>query len=230
MYQFNRTLVALGAAAAILAATSGDARAQVPTGTEKDNTLYAIGTLMARQLQPLGVSEKELAQIVRGLQDAALGKELAVQADDYRAQINALTESRNQALAAEEGAESAKFVAAAAAEKGAVTTESGLVFREINAGSGASPGPEDTVEVHYHGTLRDGTVFDSSVDKGETVRFPLNRVIKCWTEGLQRMKPGGKARLVCPAAIAYGARGAPPAIPGGAALSFEVELFAVNPK
>ncbi len=228
MHHFDRFLAAL--VAAFLLATAGETRAQVPTGAEKDNTLYAIGTLMARQLKPLAVTEEELAQVVRGIQDAALGKELAVDANDYRPQINALTESRNQVLAQREAAESAKFVAAAAAEEGAITTDSGLVFREIVAGTGASPGPEDTVEVHYHGTLRDGTVFDSSVDDDKKVRFPLDRVIKCWTEGLQRMKVGGKARLVCPAAIAYGDRGAPPAIPGGAALSFEVELFTVEPK
>ena len=109
---------------------------------------------------------------------------------------------------------------------GAKTTESGLVYSEITAGDGASPGATDKVRVHYHGTLRDGSVFDSSVDRGQPAEFPLNRVIKCWTEGVAMMKVGGKSRLICPAAIAYGEQGRP-GIPGGAALTFEVELLEI---
>jgi len=84
------------------------------------------------------------------------------------------------------------------------------------------------VVVHYHGTFPDGRVFDSSVDRGEPARFPLNRVIKCWTEGLQRMKVGGKSLLICPPAIAYGPRGRPPKIPANSTLHFEVELLGVQ--
>ncbi len=105
---------------------------------------------------------------------------------------------------------------------------SGLVLTEIVPGSGASPGPRDTVRVHYHGTFPDGRVFDSSVDRGQPATFPLNRVIKCWTEGLQLMKVGGKALLICPSEIAYGARGRPPKIPGGSTLHFEVELLGIR--
>ena len=114
---------------------------------------------------------------------------------------------------------------AAAAEPGAVRTPSGLVYRELVAGTGAQPAATDTVKVHYRGTFLDGTEFDSS--GSEVVVFPLNRVIKCWTEGLQKMKAGGKAQLVCPPELAYGDRGAPPNIPGGATLVFEVELLDV---
>jgi FKBP-type peptidyl-prolyl cis-trans isomerase FkpA len=95
-------------------------------------------------------------------------------------------------------------------------------------GSGASPQASDTVVVHYHGTFPDGSVFDSSVERGEPARFPLNRVIPCWTQGLQLMKVGGKAKLVCPPQIAYGARGAPPRIPPNATLLFEVELLEIQ--
>ena len=120
-------------------------------------------------------------------------------------------------------------LAAAAAEPGAVTTPSGLVYRNVKEGTGASPAATDTVKVHYRGTFPDGREFDSSIKRGQPASFPLNRVIKCWTEGLQRMKVGGKARLTCPAAIAYGDRGAGGEIPPGAVLRFEVELLAINP-
>jgi len=114
-----------------------------------------------------------------------------------------------------------------AAAPGAVKTSSGLIYRELRAGSGASPAATDTVKVHYRGTLVDGTEFDSSYKRNEPAEFPLNRVIPCWTEGVQRMKVGGKSQLVCPSAIAYGERGSPPAIPGGATLVFEIELLGI---
>jgi len=115
----------------------------------------------------------------------------------------------------------------AAAEPGARKTESGLIYRELRPGAGASPKATDTVEVHYRGTLTDGKEFDSSYD-GEPLEFPLNRVIRAWTEGVQMMKVGGKAQLVCPANLAYGERGAPPDIPGGATLVFEIELLGIS--
>ncbi len=119
----------------------------------------------------------------------------------------------------------------AAAEKGAVVSESGLVFLSLREGKGASPVATDTVKVHYRGTFTDGREFDSSHKRGEPTSFPLNRVIKCWTEGVQKIKVGGKAKLTCPSAIAYGDKGAGGGeIPGGATLVFEVELLAVNGK
>jgi FKBP-type peptidyl-prolyl cis-trans isomerase len=97
---------------------------------------------------------------------------------------------------------------------------------ELVAGEGEAPSPTDTVVVHYHGTFRDGSVFDSSIDRGSPARFPLNRVIPCWTEAVTQMKVGGKSRIVCPASIAYGTRGSGK-VPGGAALTFEVELLEI---
>jgi FKBP-type peptidyl-prolyl cis-trans isomerase len=111
---------------------------------------------------------------------------------------------------------------------GASSTESGLQITEIVAGDGPSPGATDVVVVHYHGTFEDGSVFDSSVERGQKATFPLNRVIPCWTEGVQLMKVGGQSRLVCPPEIAYGAQGAPPKIPPNATLTFEVELFEIK--
>jgi FKBP-type peptidyl-prolyl cis-trans isomerase FkpA len=119
---------------------------------------------------------------------------------------------------------------AAAREAGAVVTKTGLVYRSLKDGSGASPGATDTVKVHYKGTFPDGKEFDSSYSRGTPIEFPLNRVIPCWTEGVQRMKQGGKAKLTCPSAIAYGERGAGGVIPPNATLLFEVELLGINGK
>jgi len=118
--------------------------------------------------------------------------------------------------------------AAAAKEPGGVVTATGLVYRSLQEGQGASPSATDTVKVHYRGTLPDGREFDSSYKRNEPASFPLDRVIKCWTEGVQRMKVGGKARLTCPSAIAYGERGAGGVIPPNATLHFEVELLGIS--
>jgi FKBP-type peptidyl-prolyl cis-trans isomerase FkpA len=118
----------------------------------------------------------------------------------------------------------------AAAEPGASKLPSGLVYTSLSEGTGASPGATDIVKAHYHGTLTDGTVFDSSVKRGQPLEFSLSGVIPCWTEGVQKMKVGGKAKLVCPSSIAYGDAGRPPTIPGGATLVFEVELLEVKPQ
>ena len=116
---------------------------------------------------------------------------------------------------------------AAAKDDGAQVSASGLVYRSLKDGAGASPQASDTVKVHYRGTLPDGKEFDSSYARGEPASFPLNRVIKCWTEGVQRMKVGGKAQLTCPPAIAYGERGVPGVIPPNSTLLFEVELLEI---
>jgi FKBP-type peptidyl-prolyl cis-trans isomerase FkpA len=111
-----------------------------------------------------------------------------------------------------------------------VLTSSGLVYRSLKDGNGASPTASDKVTVHYKGTFPDGREFDSSYKRGQPIDFPLNRVIACWTEGVQRMKVGGKAKLTCPPEIAYGARGAGNAVPPNATLLFEVELLGIQGK
>ena len=118
--------------------------------------------------------------------------------------------------------------AKSAKEPGAVVSESGLVYRSLKEGQGPSPQATDTVRVHYRGTLPDGREFDSSYSRGQPAEFPLNRVIRCWTEGVQKLKVGGKAKLTCPPAIAYGDRGAGGVIPPGATLLFEVELLGIT--
>jgi FKBP-type peptidyl-prolyl cis-trans isomerase FkpA len=122
----------------------------------------------------------------------------------------------------------AVFLDKAAAEPGAIRTASGLVYRELTPGTGPSPAATDMVTVNYRGTLIDGTEFDSSYKRNEPATFPLNGVIACWTEGVQKMKVGGKSKLVCPASIAYGEQGSPPDIPPGATLAFEIELLGIQ--
>ena len=124
----------------------------------------------------------------------------------------------------------ADVAASAAKEPGAVVTASGLVYRSLKDGTGASPAATETVKVHYRGTFPDGKEFDSSYARGTPAEFPLNRVIKCWTEGVQLMKVGGKSKLTCPAAIAYGEKGAGGVIPPNAQLQFEVELLGIAGK
>jgi FKBP-type peptidyl-prolyl cis-trans isomerase FkpA len=120
------------------------------------------------------------------------------------------------------------YLEKAAAAPGATKTASGLIYRELRAGSGTSPIPTDTVKVHYRGILVNGVEFDSSYKRNEPAKFPLNRVISCWTEGVQKMKVGGKSELVCPASIGYGEQGMPPDIPGGSTLIFEIELLGIG--
>ena len=121
-------------------------------------------------------------------------------------------------------------LAAAAKEAGAQVTKSGLVYRSLKDGAGSSPAATDRVKVHYKGSFPDGKEFDSSYKRNEPTEFPLNGVISCWTEGVQLMKTGGKAKLTCPSAIAYGARGAGGVIPPNATLVFEIELLGINSK
>ncbi len=145
----------------------------------------------------------------------------------YGPQIQALADSRASAGAAAERDASAAFLAQMARQPGAEQSTSGVVYIPITEGTGPSPTATDTVRVHYHGTLRDGTVFDSSVERGEPISFALNGVIPCWTEAVQKMAVGGKGTLGCPSDTAYGDGGQGP-IPGGATLVFEVELLAIE--
>ena len=144
------------------------------------------------------------------------------------AQPNPQAAAQMAQAAADQKKKSADFEAIAEKEAGAVKTPSGLIFKTISPGKGDSPKASDKVKVNYEGKLVDGTVFDSSYKRGQPIDFPLNQVIPCWTEGVQKMKVGEKAQLVCPATIAYGERGRPPVIPGGATLVFQVELLEIE--
>jgi len=197
-----------------------------PSEADPD-TFYVMGAFMGRQLTPLALSAEELDAFTEGMRDAATGKDLRVDPEENRERVQAVQQRRIAAAAVAERRASQAYIDEIASQDGVERTASGMLYEELVAGSGASPEATDMVEVHYHGTLRDGSVFDSSVDRGAPARFPLNRVIPCWTEGVQRMKVGGKARLVCPSNIAYGDKGFPPKIPAGAVLTFEVELLQI---
>ena len=147
----------------------------------------------------------------------------------YQGKIQELFQGRMAKQAETEKKVGIDFLENFVKKEGAQKTASGLAYKIIKPGSSKKPSATDTVEVHYHGTLIDGTVFDSSVERGKRVSFPLNRVIKGWTEGLQLIGEGGKIKLVIPSELAYGEHGAPPKIAGGATLVFEVELFSVKP-
>ncbi|WP_428101129.1 FKBP-type peptidyl-prolyl cis-trans isomerase [Candidatus Rariloculus sp.] len=214
--------------AAALALGLGASGATAQTlDTEENRTLYALGIILGNNLQQLSLTAPELTLVEAGLRDAVLGSEPRVDMAVYGAQIQTLSNAREAAAAAAEKAAALAFLDEMSQESGAERTASGLVYIAMTAGTGASPTATDTVNVHYHGTLRDGTVFDSSVDRGEPISFSLSGVIPCWTEGVQMMQVGAKSKLVCPSNTAYGDRGQG-AIPGGAALVFEVELLAIE--
>ncbi|MBI5548718.1 MAG: FKBP-type peptidyl-prolyl cis-trans isomerase [Deltaproteobacteria bacterium] len=205
--------------------------------TDQDKTLYAIGLVEAQRLSVFALSKAELEIVKKGITDGVTGGKPAVDLSVYGPKINDLVQARAGAKAeADKGKaegdkkKGAEFAEKAAKEPGAQKLPSGLVYKELKAGTGASPAATDTVKVHYRGTLIDGTEFDSSHKRNQPAEFPLNGVIPCWTEGVQKMKVGGKAKLVCPSAIAYGDSGHPPTIPGGATLVFEVELLEIKGK
>jgi FKBP-type peptidyl-prolyl cis-trans isomerase len=220
--------LAFGALALSLAlGLAAPAGAQSVPKTDDEKAFYSIGVNIASQLDPAKpISEKELEVLVQGVRDAVNGRTLAVEQNEGATLVRSMLQERQARALEIEAAASRDYLAAEAAKEGAQTTESGLIYTVIEPGDGPSPTATDKVRVHYHGTLRDGTVFDSSVERDEPAEFPLNRVIPCWTEGVSMMKVGGRSRLVCPADIAYGNRSTG-RIPAGAALTFEVELLEI---
>jgi FKBP-type peptidyl-prolyl cis-trans isomerase FkpA len=193
--------------------------------TDEEKIIYSLGLSMYRSLGQFDLSPAELDIVKKALTDAAAGKP-AVDVQTWGPKIQELATARGARVAEKQKTMSAAYLAKAAGEPGAQKSESGLVYRELRPGTGESPKETDNVKVHYRGTLVDGTEFDSSYKRNEPAQFPLNGVIKCWTEGVQKMKVGGKSQLVCPASIAYG-DGGRPGIPGGAALVFEIELLEI---
>jgi FKBP-type peptidyl-prolyl cis-trans isomerase FkpA len=221
------------AALALAACSASDSDAPPPAAsadalaTEEAKTLYALGLAIGGNVREFKLTDAEVTLVADGIRDSVLGNQPKVDFETYRPRLQILAQERALAAADVEKAAAAAWVTELAGQPGAERSASGVVFIPMTAGTGANPTADSTVRVHYHGTLRDGTVFDSSVDRGEPISFPLSGVIPCWTEGVQKIKVGGKAKLVCPPDMAYGDRGTG-GIPGGAALAFEVELLAIE--
>ena len=221
-----RSLLALSLVLGTLcAAQPADAptRPSGPSKEELSQMLYALGVSLGRTLRPFALSPEELAMVEAGVRDANGGM-VKGEVDAMLPRLRELEIQRRSKSLANEKERGKAFAEAAAKAPGAKAFESGLVFTSVSEGVGPSPIDVDTVKVHYRGRLIDGTEFDSSYARGQPAEFKLSQVIACWTEGVQKMKAGGRAKLVCPSSIAYGDRGSPPKIPPGATLVFDVEL------
>jgi FKBP-type peptidyl-prolyl cis-trans isomerase FkpA len=220
----NRILVML---LTILVAAS--AYAGEPPKTEEQKTFYAIGQTVLRSLAVFNLSPAEFELVKQGLIEGYEGKKSDVDSTAYTQKVQELAKARRKAAGDRQVEAGKGFLEKAAMEKGAVKTASGMVYFSLTEGKGGSPKANDIVKVNYRGTLIDGKEFDSSYKRGNPLEFKLDNVIRCWTEGLQKMKPGGKAKLVCPPNLAYGENGVGDQILPGATLAFEVELIDFKP-
>ena len=196
--------------------------------SEDEKTLYALGQLSGRNLGGFKLTKKEAQFVLLGIEDMISKQKEKVELKVYGPKVRDWVQKRQLKVAADTKKAGKAFLDKAAGEKGVKKTPSGLLYKIVKDGKGKNPTATDRVKVHYHGTLTDGTVFDSSVERGEPISFGLNQVIKCWTEGMQKVKKGGKIKLWCPSDIAYGDRGSPPKIDPGATLVFEVELLDIE--
>jgi len=220
-------------------ATAQDGTAAKPTtqpfGDQYQTASYGIGYDMGKYVKQNLKLKLDDKALIQGIQDAIAGVDSKVSPEAMQTAMLALSQEMNAAAdtdrkaAGDKAGEAGKTYRDENTKKeGVKVTASGLQIETIKEGTGATPAASSTVKVHYTGTLIDGTKFDSSVDRGEPIEFPLSGVIKGWTEGLQLMKVGGKSRLVIPPEIGYGAQGSPPVIPPNATLVFEVELIDIT--
>jgi FKBP-type peptidyl-prolyl cis-trans isomerase FkpA len=212
---------------ALLPVQASDDAAGATLENDDQKVLYALGMMVSSNMGNFDFQPAEVELILAGLKDGLLRQEPRVEMEVYGPQIKSMMQSRASAATEREKAAGALFLAEAEQQEGVVKSASGLIYKEDVAGTGENPTASDTVRVHYVGTLRDGEMFDSSRAAGEPADFPLERVAPCFSEGIQKMKVGGKATLYCPPDLAYGDRGIPGRIPGGAVLVFEVELLEI---
>jgi FKBP-type peptidyl-prolyl cis-trans isomerase FkpA len=215
-----------------LAATPAEDREhEALTGASKKDQLYALGAILGQKISGYGFTSAERARIQAGFADAIGRKKLRLDDPDleeWGARVDRMLSQRANPKIAATKEKGRVFAAGAAREPDAAKLSSGVVVRTLRPGTGKAPTATSKIKVSYVGKLIDGTRFDSSVEHGGPAQFPLNGVIPCWTEGVQKMREGGKARLVCPSSVAYGDQGRPPNIPGGATLVFEIELLGVD--
>jgi FKBP-type peptidyl-prolyl cis-trans isomerase FkpA len=210
---------------------AGSAAAAPPKlETEDQKTLYALGLIVGKNLQTFKLKPEELEIVNAGMKASIMGEKPLVELEAYGPKVNELAQRKQTEGAGDEKKKGEEFAEKAAKEEGATKSATGIVMKTLKPGTGKSPTADDTVKVHYVGTLIDGTEFDSSVKRGQPAEFPLKGVVPCWTESVQKMKVGEKAKIVCPSAVAYGDRGSPPTIPPGATLIFEVELLEIVKK
>jgi FKBP-type peptidyl-prolyl cis-trans isomerase FkpA len=196
--------------------------------TEDQKTIYALGVDLARKISFFYFSAEEHEFVRQGMTDVTTGKKLEAEPGPYQENINKLLHARMQAVAQKQKELAKPYLEKAAKENGAQKMPSGLIYRQIKAGTGSQPKASDAVRVHYIGTLVDGTEFDNTYKRGQPFDLSPGNVIACLNEGIGKMKVGGKAILSCPSDIAYGYQGAPPVIPGGATLIYEIELMGVK--
>jgi FKBP-type peptidyl-prolyl cis-trans isomerase FkpA len=208
---------------------SSSAFALEPPKTEEQKTLYAIGQTVYRSLAVFNLSSAEFETVMQGISESHSGVKSDIDPTAYTVKVQEFAKGRRKAAGEKQAQAGKEFLEIAAKEKGAVKTESGMVYLAQVEGKGGSPKANDVVTVNYRGTLIDGKEFDSSYKRGKPLEFKLDNVIKCWTEGVQKMKAGGKAKLVCPSNLAYGESGAGEQILPGATLAFEVELIDFKP-
>jgi FKBP-type peptidyl-prolyl cis-trans isomerase len=219
------TLLATLVCSLTFTACSADAAKAPEVTTDEQKAFYSLGVLMSQQIEGFTLTPEELALVQRGLADGINKAKPVVDPEAHQMKLQEIAQTRFKAAADKAAAAGVEFLDKASKEAGASKTTSGMVIKHTREGTGAQPAATDQVKVHYEGRLIDGKVFDSSIKRGEPATFPLNGVIPCWTEGVQTMKVGGKAQLVCPANLAYGPNGSPPSIPGQATLVFDVELL-----
>lgn len=178
--------------------------------TDDQKALYAIGVMMSKQMEMLSLKPEEVEFVKKGITDSLTGKKLIVEPEAYQQKVAEFAQARIKVSTEKQKETSKAYLESAAKEKGAQKSDSGLVYIPIKEGTGKQPKETDIVKVHYQGTLINGKVFDSSIKRGQPAEFPLNQVIKCWGEGITKMKVGGKAKVVCPSDLAYGDMGRPP--------------------
>lgn len=229
-----RPVTVIVVAAFMLTACNPQAADKTTLDNETERFSYAVGMDIGSNLKRFS-DDLDQASLMQGVRDSLNERDLLLTAEEVQQVMTEYGKKMQEKQMAERQAQSAENVAAGqayleknAAKEGVKTTDSGLQYEVLTEGEGKNPAATDRVKVHYKGTLIDGTVFDSSYDRGEPATFPLNSVIPGWTEGLQLMKVGGKSRLVVPAELGYGERGAGAKIGPNSTLIFEVELLGIE--